>query len=193
MASYNRVVLVGNLTRDPELKYIPSGTAVAEIGLAINDRRKNPQGEWVEETTFVDVTLWARTAEVAGEYLSKGSSVLIEGRLKFDTWETDGQKRSKLRVVGEKMQMLGGRGGGGGGQSQRPAQSAPAQQSASAQQAAPAGPRPTTTSLSNKINPRFTFIANGSPWQHHSKNVYDAPLAAPSRCLVDHMAGFNCC
>jgi len=115
MASYNRVVLVGNLTRDPELRYIPSGTAVADIGLAVNDRRKNQNGEWVEETQFIDVTLWARTAEVAGEYLSKGSSVLIEGRLKYDTWEKDGQKHSKLRVVGERMQMLGGRSGGGGG------------------------------------------------------------------------------
>ena len=113
MASYNRVVLVGNLTRDIELRYIPSGMAVAEIGLAINDRRKNASGEWVEEATFVDVTLWGRTAEVASEYLSKGSSILVEGRLKLDRWETDGQKRSKLRVVGEKMQMLGGGGGGG--------------------------------------------------------------------------------
>ncbi len=115
MASYNRVVLVGNLTRDIELKYTPSGLAVTDIGLAVNDRRKTQTGEWVDETTFVDITLWGRQAEVAGEYLSKGSSVLIEGRLKLDTWETDGQKRSKLRVVGEKMQMLGGRGGGGGG------------------------------------------------------------------------------
>ncbi len=115
MASFNRVILVGNLTRDVELKYIQSGTAVTEVGLAVNDRRKTQTGEWVEETTFVDITLWGRTAEVASEYLSKGSSVLIEGRLKFDTWETEGQKRSKLRVVGERMQMLGGRGGGSGG------------------------------------------------------------------------------
>ena len=116
MASFNRVILVGNLTRDPELRYTPSNTAVTELGLAVNDRRKNATGEWIEETTFVDVTLWSRTAEVASEYLTKGSSVLIEGRLKLDTWETnDGQKRSKLRVVGERMQMLGGRGGQGGG------------------------------------------------------------------------------
>lgn len=130
MASYNRVVLLGNLTRDPELRYIPSGTAVTEIGLAVNDRRKNANGEWVDETTFVDVTLWGRTAEIASEYLTKGRPVLIEGRLKLDTWETnDGQKRSKLRVVGERMQMLGGRpgesegggGGGGGGGSRQPA------------------------------------------------------------------------
>ena len=115
MASYNRVVLVGNLTRDPELRYIPSGTAVTEVGLAVNDRRKNAAGEWIDETTFIDITLWGRQAEIASEYLNKGSSVLIEGRLKLDTWEKDGKKNSKLRVVGERMQMLGSRGGPGGG------------------------------------------------------------------------------
>ncbi len=121
MASYNRVILVGNLTRDIDVRYLQTGTAVTDLGLAVNDRRKNQAGEWVEETTFVDVTLWGRTAEVAGEYLSKGSPVLIEGRLKLDTWEKDGQKHSKLKVIGERMQMLGRRGDGGGGQSsQRP-------------------------------------------------------------------------
>lgn len=114
MASFNRVILLGNVTRDIEVKYLQSGMAVTEIGLAVNDRRKNQQGEWIEETTFVDVTMWGRTAEVAGEYLGKGSPVLIEGRLKLDTWETDGQKRSKLRVVCERMQMVGTKGGGGG-------------------------------------------------------------------------------
>ena len=112
MASFNRVVLLGNVTRDPELRYIASGTAVTDIGLAVNDRRKTPTGEWVEETTFVDVTLWGRTAEVACEYVTKGSPLLIEGRLKLDTWEKDGKKNSKLRVVGEKMQLLGSRGEG---------------------------------------------------------------------------------
>ena len=121
MASFNRVILVGNLTRDIELKYPPGGTAVTDIGMAVNDRRKNSSGEWVDETTFVDVTLWGRTAEVASEYLGKGSPILVEGRLKLDTWETDGQKRSKLRVVCERMQMLGGAtGGGGGGGGSRP-------------------------------------------------------------------------
>jgi single-strand DNA-binding protein len=115
MASFNRVILMGNVTRDIELKYTAGNTAVTDIGLAVNDRRKTATGEWVDETTFVDITLWGRTAEVASEFLSKGSPVLIEGRLKLDTWETDGQKRSKLRVVGERMQMLGGKGGGGGG------------------------------------------------------------------------------
>ena len=116
MASFNRVILLGNLTRDPEIRYTPSGTAVTDLGLAVNDRRKNSDGQWVEETTYVDVTLWGRTAEVAGEYLSKGAPILVEGRLKLDSWESgDGQKRSKLRVVCEKMQMVGPRGAGGPG------------------------------------------------------------------------------
>lgn len=128
MANFNRVILAGNITRDIELKYIPSGIAVTEITLAINDRRKTQSGEWTEETNFVDVTLWGRNAEVASEYLSKGSPILIEGRLKYDTWETDGQKRSRLRVVGERIQFLGPRtggssgGGGGGGQDRPPRQ-----------------------------------------------------------------------
>lgn len=125
MASFNRVILVGNFTRDIELKYTQGGTAVTEVGMAVNDRVKDKSGEWVDETTFVDVTLWGRTAEVASEYLNKGSSVLIEGRLKLDSWETDGQKRSKLRVVGERMQMLGSKGGGGSGGQQQAQQSQP--------------------------------------------------------------------
>ncbi len=112
MASFNRVILVGNLTRDVELRYIPSGTAVTEIGLAVNDRVKR-NDQWVDEVTFVDITLWGRTAEVASEYLGKGSQVLIEGRLKLDTWEKDGKKNYKLKVIGERMQMLGSRRGGG--------------------------------------------------------------------------------
>ena len=125
MASFNKVILMGNLTRDVELRYTPSGTAVTEIGLAVNDRRKDANGQWVDETTFVDITLWGRTAEICNEYLGKGSGVLIEGRLKLDQWDDKqtGQKRSKLRVTGERMQMLprgdnrGGdnRGGGGSG------------------------------------------------------------------------------
>ena len=114
MASYNRVVLIGNVTRDVQLKYTPAGLAVTEIGLAMNDRRKNAQGEWVEEAVFVDVTLWGRTAEVASEYLSKGSPLFVEGRLKLDTWEKDGEKKSKLRIVGERIQLIGPKGNGGG-------------------------------------------------------------------------------
>jgi single-strand DNA-binding protein len=110
MASHNRVILLGNLTRDIELRHTPGGTAVTDIGLAVNDKRKNAAGEWVDEVTYVDITLWGRTAEVASEYLHKGSQIFVEGRLKLDSWEADGQKKYKLRVIGEKMQMLGGRG-----------------------------------------------------------------------------------
>lgn len=118
MASFNKVILMGNLTRDPQVRYTPRGSAVAEIGLAVNrtwfDKQTNSRRE---EVTFIDVTLWGRDAEVAGEYLSKGRPVLIEGRLQLDSWDDKetGQKRSKLRVVGESMTMLGSRGDGGGG------------------------------------------------------------------------------
>lgn len=126
MASFNRVVLIGNLTKETELKYTQSGMAVTEIGLAVNDKRKNQAGEWVEEVTFVDITLWGRTAEVASEYLSKGAQCLIEGRLKLDTWTTnDNQKRSKLRVVGEKLVLLGKK---GDNQGERQESRAPARQ-----------------------------------------------------------------
>lgn len=111
MASFNRVILIGNLTRDVELRYTTSGMAVAGIGMAVNDRRKGQDGQWIEEATFVDVTLWGRTAEVASEFLTRGSPVFIEGRLKLDTWEKDGTKHSKLKVVGERLQLIGGKGG----------------------------------------------------------------------------------
>ena len=118
MASYNKVILVGNLTRDPELRHTPSGAAVTDLGLAVNrtwtDRNTNQKNE---ETTFVDVTCWSRTAEIACEYLRKGRPVLIEGRLQMDEWsdKETGQKRTKLKVVCDSMQMLGSRDGGGGG------------------------------------------------------------------------------
>jgi single-strand DNA-binding protein len=117
MANLNKVMLMGNLTRDPEVRYTPKGTAVAELGLAINRVYSADNGEKREETTFVDVTLWGRTAEIAGEYLKKGRPVFIEGRLQLDSWDDKqtGQKRSKLKVVGEAMQLMGGRGDGGGG------------------------------------------------------------------------------
>lgn len=110
MASFNKVILVGNVTRDIELRHTPGGTAVAEIGLAVNRTWYDKQAdEKREEVTFVDVTLWGRTAEVATEYLSKGRPCLIEGRLQLDQWEDKetGQKRSKLKVVGESLQLLG--------------------------------------------------------------------------------------
>jgi single-strand DNA-binding protein len=115
MANFNKVMLMGNLTRDPEVRYTPKGTAVAEIGLAVNRIYSGENNEKREETTFVDVTLWGRTAEVAGEYLKKGRPVFIEGRLQLDSWEDkqSGQKRNKLRVVAEGMQLIGSRGGSG--------------------------------------------------------------------------------
>jgi single-strand DNA-binding protein len=121
MASFNKVILLGNLTRDPELKYTPKGTAVAQIGLAVNRVYSNDQGEKVEEVTFVDVDLFGRTAEIANEYLRKGRPVLIEGRLKLDSWDDKqtGQKRSRLKIIGEAMQLLGSRDNAGGGEEQR--------------------------------------------------------------------------
>lgn len=148
MASFNKVILMGNVTRDPEVRYTSGGSAVTEIGIAVNrywtDRNTN---ERKEETTFVDVTLWGRTAEIAGEYLGKGRPVMIEGRLQLDQWEDKetGQKRSKLRVVGESMQLLGGRseggapsGGGGGSSTSRPHFDSSPQ----SQQAAPVASQP---------------------------------------------------
>jgi single-strand DNA-binding protein len=111
MANLNRVLLIGNLTRDPELRYTPKGTAVTDFGLAVSRIYSGEDGEKKEETTFVDVTLWARLAEIAGQYLKKGRPVFIEGRLQLDTWDDKqtGQKRSRLRVVGENLQLLGSR------------------------------------------------------------------------------------
>jgi single-strand DNA-binding protein len=117
MASFNKVILLGNLTRDPEVRYTPKGTAVADLGLAVNRSYTAENGEKREEVTFVDVTFWGRTAEVAGEYLKKGRPVFVEGRLQLDSWDDkqSGQKRTKLKVIGENMQMLGSPRGAGGG------------------------------------------------------------------------------
>lgn len=109
MASFNQVTLLGNLTRDPELKYTPSGKCIAEFGLAVNRKYTTESGEKKEETTFVDITFFAKTAEVVGKYLRKGDPVLLTGRLKLDQWEdkNGGGKRSKLSVVGDSMQLIG--------------------------------------------------------------------------------------
>jgi single-strand DNA-binding protein len=156
MASYNRVILIGNLTRDIELRYLQNQMAVADIGLAVNDKRKNANGEWVEEVSFIDVTVWGRTAEVMSEYLSKGSPVFIEGRLKMDTWDDKqtGQKRSKLKVVCERMQLIGAKGQGGqAGQ-------------------AGGGPRP----AARQAAPSNDAYSQAAP----SEEVYDAPPAEAS-------------
>lgn len=109
MASLNCVILAGNLTRDPELRTTPSGTPVVDLGLAVSDNYKNKAGENVESTCFVDVVAWGRQAETCGQYLNKGSPVLVEGRLQYDQWENkEGEKRSKLRVVASRVQFLSG-------------------------------------------------------------------------------------
>jgi len=118
MASFNRVILLGNLTRDVVVTYSKGGSAIAEVGLATNHKYKDSRtNETKEEVTFVDVTFFGRTAEIAGEYLAKGRPVLIEGRLKYEQWndKETGAKRSKMRVIGESLQLLGG--GRDGGQS----------------------------------------------------------------------------
>lgn len=130
MPNLNKVQLMGNITRDPEVRYTPKGTAVTDISLAINRSFNSDDGERREETTFVDITFWGRQAEVIGEYMKKGRPLYVEGRLQLDSWEdkTSGQQRSRLKVVGENFQFLGGRddagggGGGGGGQSRSAAQ-----------------------------------------------------------------------
>ncbi|MGI9089210.1 MAG: single-stranded DNA-binding protein [Chthoniobacterales bacterium] len=146
MASFNKVILVGNLTRDPEVRYTPKGSAVCDLGLAVNRQYSLEGGEKREEVTFVDVVLWARLAEIAGEYLKKGRPVLIEGRLQLDSWDDkqSGQKRTKLRVVGETMQLLGGRPGGGGGEGdeERGGSSRPSSSGSSSSRSSAPPPRP---------------------------------------------------
>jgi single-strand DNA-binding protein len=118
MASFNRVILIGNLVRDIEIRHTTNAKlAVCQNAIAVNDRRKNAAGEWVDETSFVDLTFFGRTAELVGQYLTKGSPVFVEGKLKQDTWEKDGQKRSKLYVIVERMQFLTGKSEGSKGDS----------------------------------------------------------------------------
>ena len=113
MASLNKVFLMGNLTRDPELRYTPSGMAVTTLGLAVNNKFKRGD-EWVEDVLFIDITVWGKSAENCTEYLSKGRPVMVEGRLKHHTWEDQsGNKRSKVDVTAMSVQFLGGKGGGG--------------------------------------------------------------------------------
>ncbi len=121
MASVNKVMLLGRLTADPELRYTPKGTAVCDLRMAMNRQYTDPgSGEKKEEATFVDVTAWGRTAEISAQYLKKGRQVFVEGRLKFDQWEQDGQKRSKLSVTADQVTFVdgGGAAGGAGGGSE---------------------------------------------------------------------------
>jgi single-strand DNA-binding protein len=126
--SLNKVTLIGNLGKDPEIKYTPSGTAVAKIALATNERYKDKGGEWQDRTEWHNVVLWQRLAEIAGEYLKKGSKVYIEGRLQTRSWDdkTTNQKKYMTEVVAGDLILLGGRGEGGGGDFGGRSQSAPA-------------------------------------------------------------------
>jgi len=120
MASFNRVILAGNLTRDPQLSYTPSNTPVCEFGLATNRKWRDKDGNNKEDVCFVDITAYGRQAEVINQYMSKGRPILVEGRLRFSQWTNkEGQKRSKLDVIAENFTFLGGGGGGGGGQGAR--------------------------------------------------------------------------
>ena len=113
MAQLNKVMLIGNLTRDPEVRYTPKGSAVADIGLATNRTWKTETGEEKEEVCYVNVVVWGKQAEAAGKYLKKGRPVFVEGRLQFESWEKNGEKRSTLKVHCERIQFLGSPGGGG--------------------------------------------------------------------------------
>lgn len=122
MPNLNRVLLMGNVTRDPEVKYTPKGTAIAQIGMAINRTWSDDSGQKKEEVTFVDVEFFGRVAEIAGQYVKKGNPLFVEGRLKLDTWDDkqSGQKRSKMKVVCENMQLMGGKPSGEQKPQQRP-------------------------------------------------------------------------
>jgi len=147
MAYLNKVFLIGNLTRDPELRVTPKGTAICQFGIAVNRQFKDESGATRDETTFVDIEAWGKQGELVSKYLTKGSLAMIEGRLKLDQWEdkTSGQKRSKMKVVLDNVQFLNSRGSGGGGASPAPhaaPDEAAPQGASSAKPHAPAGKEP---------------------------------------------------
>ncbi len=147
MPNFNKVYLMGNLTRDPELRATPSGTAVCQFGMAVNRIYNNSAGERQEETTFVDIEAWGRQAETVSKYVSKGHPLFVEGRLKLDTWENkEGEKRSKMKVVLENMQLISQK-GEGGGYSQAP----------QAREAAPAAPAAAPAQKSEDIEEDVPF------------------------------------
>lgn len=131
MASLNKALLIGNLTRDPEVRYTPKGTAVCDLSIAVNRKWRDDSGNAQEEVTYVDITVWGKTAENCGQYLKKGSSAFFEGRLQLETWDdkTTGQKRSRIKVIAEVVQFLSSP-NREGGQQERSTRPAPAQQPA---------------------------------------------------------------
>ena len=149
MPSVNKVILIGNLTRDPELRYTPKGSALCEIGMAVNRKYKLESGESREEVTFLDISFWGKQAEVVAKWMKKGRPLYVEGRLQMDTWDdkTTGQKRSKIKIVAEDFQFLGGdRGGEEGGHDDEQPAPAPRQSSTPPARTQPA-PTPEAPSL----------------------------------------------
>jgi single-strand DNA-binding protein len=138
MPDLNKVMLMGNLTRDPEVRYTPKGTAVGELGLAINSSYKTADGQTKDEVCYVDVVVWGRQAETCKEYLSKGRAVFIEGRLQLEQWESNGEKKSKLKVRGERVQFIGGNPGGARPAGTSTSSGAPARSEKAGAKAAPA-------------------------------------------------------
>ncbi len=144
MASYNKVILLGNLTRDPELRYTPKGTAVARLGLAVNRSYKTDTGETKEEVTFLDVDAWGKQAELIAQYLRKGNPLFVEGRLRLDQWDDKqtGQKRSAVKIVMENFQFIGGRTDGGGGTPSAPPSRPPTKPAGPSEPPVSEGPPP---------------------------------------------------
>ena len=172
MANYNRVILLGNLTRDPETRTLPSNMSVCNFGLAVNDRYKDKQtDQWVEKPNFIDCEAFGRTAEIIQQYVSKGKPLFIEGKLRFSQWDdkNTGQKRSKLTVVVDNFQFIGGRDGDGGGPAAVPATPAATPARAAGAEAGAAAPARTTrtagrapcTRRSTKTTSRFEARAPG--------------------------------
>ena len=146
MASINRVVLVGNLTKDPELRHTPSGTAVCNLRLAVNTRRKDETGQWVDKPNYFDITVWGNQGERCAQYLAKGRPVGVDGRLEWREWETpEGNKRQAVEVVADTVQFLGGRGDGDGAAAATSPPTRPRRPPATFPR-----PRPTTTSRSRR-------------------------------------------
>jgi single-strand DNA-binding protein len=141
MANLNKVLLMGNLTADPEVKYTPKGTAVGDLRMAINDSYKAQDGTIKETVTYVDVEVWGRQAETCKQYLVKGRGVFVEGQLRLDQWEQEGQKRSKLKVRADRVQFLGSGGGSGGGRS-----------SGGEQRSSPSGGKPTSSPSAGSVS-----------------------------------------
>lgn len=169
MAGYNKVILVGNLTRDPQMSYLPSQTPVTELGLAVNRRWRGQDGQQREEVCFVDCRAYGRSAETLNQYMKKGNPILIEGRLQFDQWEgKDGQRRSKHRVIVERFQFLGGgTPGAGGGDYQRSRPPAPqAPQAPEAPQAPQGPPAPEAPQAQDSYPEDFPPAPEGQPGEN---------------------------